>query len=126
MINSISTGLDWAKIAGVLWLIISIIATVYKQLHPYIQQKISNEKNTELRQTLELGDKLASVVVPEMAVMAGLSNADRKKEAIRFVTKELNNNGLKVSDDTVSSIVEKAYQEYKHITQGDNHKPVTK
>ncbi len=123
--NTISNGLDWAKVVSILWLMIAVIGTLYKQLHPYIQQKISNEKNTQLKQTLEAADNLAAVVVPEMAVMAGLSKADRKKEAIRFVSDKLTQNGVKVSQETLSAIVEKAYQEYKHLTKGDNHSTTT-
>lgn len=85
MVKEISSGFNWAQIAGVLWLIAAVIGTIYKQLHPLITTKINSEKNGQVKQALQLADQLAAVIVPEMAVMAGLSKAERKKEAIRFL-----------------------------------------
>jgi imidazole glycerol phosphate synthase subunit HisF len=123
LIEEITHGLNWAQITGVLWLIVAVIGTIYKQLHPLITTKINSEKNTQVKQGLQLADQLAAVIVPEMAVMAGLSKSDRKKEALRFLADKLSANGFKVSEETLTATIEKAYQEYKHVTQGDNHLP---
>ncbi|EEI72648.1 putative phage holin, LL-H family [Lentilactobacillus hilgardii ATCC 27305] len=123
LVKEISSGFNWAQAAGVLWLIAAVIGTIYKQLHPLITTKINSEKNGQVKQALQLADQLAAVIVPEMAVMAGLSKAERKKEAIRFLSDKLMANGFKISQETLSATIEKAYQEYKHVTQGDNHLP---
>lgn len=71
---------------------------------------------------METGLKIANAVVPEMAVMAGLSNADRKKEAIRFVNAQLQAKGINLDASLIEGLVEQAYQYYKHSLKGDVHK----
>lgn len=72
---------------------------------------------------LDLGDKLASVAVPALAVMSALSKTDRGKEARKYVDGQLQAHGFHFSTETVAGLVEKAYQDYK-ASGGDNHEPV--
>uniref|UniRef100_UPI00403F3171 hypothetical protein n=1 Tax=Lentilactobacillus hilgardii TaxID=1588 RepID=UPI00403F3171 len=90
-----------------------------------MQKKIATEKNVHSQQALELGLKLANVIVPELAVLAALSKSDRKKEAMRFVNDQLKANGFDLDYQVIAGLVEKAYQAYK-TTGADNHfAPVT-
>ncbi|GAY74304.1 hypothetical protein [Lentilactobacillus kosonis] len=86
--------------------------------------KIKTEKNTHVKQGLEIGEKLADTIVPEMAVMVGLSKSDRRNEAIKFVNQNLSDQGFDFDIQTLTGLVEKAYQSYKQ-TGADNHEPKT-
>lgn len=108
------------KTTGVVAFFVAIIPAVYKFINPYFQKKIATEKNIHAQQALELGLKLANVIVPELAVLAALSKSDRKKEAMRFVNDQLKANGFDLDYQVIAGLVEKAYQAYK-VTGGDNH-----
>ncbi|RRG03977.1 MAG: hypothetical protein DUD34_03575 [Lactobacillus sp.] len=113
------------KATGVVAFFVAVIPVVYKLINPYLQKKIATEKNVHAQQALELGLKLANVIVPELAVLAALSKSDRKKEAMRFVNDQLKANGLDLDYQVIAGLVEKAYQAYK-ATAADNHfAPVT-
>ncbi|WP_407886071.1 hypothetical protein [Levilactobacillus sp. N40-8-2] len=120
--NNVNDVFSWLQSTGVVAFLIVVIPAVYKLAKPLLDKKIATEKNVHLKQSLEVGEKLADAVVPEMAVMAGLSKTDRKKEAIRFVSSRLTAKGLDVDPMIVSSLVEKSYQAYK-VVGGDNHAP---
>ena len=74
-------------------------------------------------QALIIGLNFANMIVPEIAVLTGLSLSDRKQEAMRFVNAQLTANGFDLDAQTISWLVEKAYQAYK-VAGGDNHAPV--
>lgn len=111
------------KATGVVAFFVAVIPVVYKLINPYLQKKIATEKNVHAQQALELGLKLANVIVPELAVLAALSKSDRKKEAMRFVNDQLKDNGFDLDYQVIAGLVEKAYQAYKQ-TGGDNHAPI--
>ncbi|MCT3397868.1 hypothetical protein EFP86_16060, partial [Lentilactobacillus hilgardii] len=67
------------KATGVVAFFVAVIPVVYKLINPYLKKKIATEKNVHVQQALELGLKLANVIVPELAVLAALSKSDRKK-----------------------------------------------
>jgi len=83
----------------------------------------TNASSERASQALNLGLKLADTVVPELAVIVGLSKTDRKKEAIRYVNTNLSKLGFDINSETAAGLVEKAYQTYK-VSGGDNHAPV--
>lgn len=120
--NNITDVFSWLHSTGVVAFLIVVIPAVYKLTKPIMAKKVATEKNTHIKQVLEIGSKLADAVVPEMAVMAGLSKTDRKKEAIRFVGDQLAAKGFDVDSSIVSSLVEQSYQAYK-VAGGDNHAP---
>lgn len=120
--NNVSDVFSWLQSTGIVAFLIVVIPAAYKLIKPILDKKIATEKNIHIKQSLEVGEKLANAVVPEMAVMAGLSKTDRKKEAIRFVGSQLTAKGFDVDPTIVSSLVEKAYQAYK-VAGGDNHAP---
>lgn len=120
--NNITDVFSWLHSTGVVAFLIVVIPAVYKLTKPVMAKKIATEKNIHIKQALEIGSKLADAVVPEMAVMAGLSKTDRKKEAIRFVGVQLAAKGFDVDSSVVSSLVEQSYQAYK-VAGGDNHAP---
>lgn len=124
MFSNITDVFNWLSNAGVLAFLAVLIPAVYKLLKPLLTRKVQTEKNVHAQQALELGLKLANVIVPEMAVMAGLSKSDRKQEAIRFVNAQLTANGFGLDAQTISGLVEKAYQAYK-VSGGDNHAPIS-
>jgi hypothetical protein len=125
MFKEITDVFNWLNNAGVFAFLLVLIPTVYKLVKPLLTRKVQTEKNTHVKQGLEVGLNLANTIVPEMAVMAGLSKSDRKKEAIRFVNTQLKANGFNLDVQTISGLVEKAYQAYK-AAGGDNHfAPVT-
>lgn len=123
MFSNITDVFNWLSNAGVLAFLAVLIPAVYKLLKPLLTRKVQTEKNSHVKQGLEVGLNLANMIVPEMAVMAGLSKSDRKKEAIRFVNDQLTANGFDLDIQTISGLVEKAYQAYK-VAGGDNHAPV--
>lgn len=112
------------KATGMVAFLVAIIPVIYKYASPLLQKKIATEKNVQAQQALELGLRFANVIVPEMAVIAGLSKSDRKKEAMRFVNAQLTANGFDLDVQTISGFVEKAYQAYK-VAGGDNHAPIS-
>ncbi|WNN66808.1 hypothetical protein RIN67_12845 (plasmid) [Levilactobacillus namurensis] len=123
MFKDITDMFNWLNNAGVFAFLMVLIPAVYKLVKPLLTRKVQTEKNTHVKQGLEVGLNLANTIVPEMAVMAGLSLSDRKKEAIRFVNAQLTANGFNLDIQTISGLVEKAYQAYK-VAGGDNHAPV--
>lgn len=123
MFKEITDVFNWLSNAGVFAFLMVLIPAVYKLAKPLLTRKVQTEKNTHVKQGLEFGLNLANTIVPEMAVMAGLSLSDRKKEAIRFVNSQLTANGFDLDIQTISGLVEKAYQAYK-MAGGDNHAPV--
>ncbi|WP_334427256.1 MULTISPECIES: hypothetical protein [unclassified Levilactobacillus] len=120
--NNVNDAFSWLQSTGIVAFLIVVIPAVYKLAKPIMAKKIATEKNAHIKQALEIGSKLADAVVPEMAVMAGLSKTDRKKEAIRFVGTQLTAKGFDVDPSVVSSLVEQSYQAYK-AAGGDNHEP---
>lgn len=124
MLKEVTDGFNWLNNAGVFAFLMVLIPAVYKLVKPILAHKVQTEKNTHVKQTLEVGLNLANAIVPEMAVMAGLSLSDRKKEAIRFVNAQLTANGFDLDVQTISGLVEKAYQAYK-LAGGDNHAPIS-
>ncbi|MBS0978662.1 hypothetical protein [Levilactobacillus brevis] len=123
MFKEITDVFNWLKNAGVFAFLVVLIPAVYKLVKPLLTRKVQTEKNTHVKQALEVGLNFANTIVPEMAVMAGLSLSDRKKEAIRFVNAQLTANGFDLDAEVISGLVEKAYQAYK-VAGGDNHAPV--
>lgn len=123
MFKEITDVFNWLNNAGVFAFLLVLIPAVYKLVKPILAHKVQTEKNTHVKQGLEVGLNLANTIVPEMAVMAGLSKSDRKKEAIRFVNDQLTANGFNLDVQTISGLVEKAYQAYK-VAGGDNHAPI--
>ncbi|WP_251947556.1 hypothetical protein [Levilactobacillus brevis] len=123
MFKEITDVFAWLSNAGVFAFPAVLIPAVYKLVKPILAHKVQTEKNTHVKQALEVGLNLANTIVPEMAVMAGLSLSERKKEAMRFVNAQLTANGFDLDIQTISGLVEKAYQAYK-VAGGDNHAPV--
>lgn len=124
MLKEVTDVFNWLSNAGVFAFLLVLIPTVYKLVKPLLTRKVQTEKNVHVKQGLEVGLNLANTIVPEMAVMAGLSLSDRKKEAIRFVNAQLTANGFDLDVQTISGLVEKAYQAYK-VAGGDNHDPIS-
>lgn len=124
MFKEITDVFNWLNNVGVFAFLMVLIPAVYKLLKPLLTRKVQTEKNTHVKQGLEVGLNLANTIVPELAVMAGLSLSDRKKKAIRFVNYELTANGFDLDVQTISGLVEKAYQAYK-VSGGDNHAPIS-
>lgn len=124
MFKEITDVFNWLSNAGVFAFLLVLIPAVYKLLKPILAHKVQTENNAHVKQGLEVGLNLANTIVPEMAVMAGLSLSDRKKEAIRFVNAQLTANGFDLDIQTISGLVEKAYQAYK-VAGGDNHAPIS-
>mgnify|MGYP004703138135 CR=1 FL=1 len=75
-------------------------------------------------QALIIGLNFANMIVPEIAVLTGLSLSDRKQEAMRFVNAQLTANGFDLDAQTIAGLVEKAHQAYK-AASGDNHAPIS-
>lgn len=123
MFKEITDVFNWLNNVGVFAFLLVLIPAVYKLVKPVLTHKVQTEKNVHVKQGLEVGLNLANTIVPEMAVMAGLSLSDRKKEASRFVNAQLTANGFDLDAQTISGLVEKAYQAYK-VVGGDNHAPV--
>lgn len=123
MFKDITDMFNWLNNAGVFAFLMVLIPAVYKLVKPVLAQKVQTEKNVHVKQGLEVGLNLANTFVPEMAVMAGLSRSNRKKKAIRSVNAQLTANGFDLDIQTISGLVEKAYQAYK-VAGGDNHAPV--
>ncbi|KID44301.1 hypothetical protein LbDm2_0766 [Levilactobacillus brevis] len=122
MFKEITDVFNWLNNAGVFAFLVVLIPAVYKLVKPVLTHKVQTEKNVHVKQGLEVGLNLANTIVPEMAVMAGLSKSDRKKEAMRFVNAQLTANGFDLDAEVISGLVEKAYQAYK-VAGGDNHAP---
>lgn len=123
MLKEIATFFNSSQATALVAFFVTVIVAGFKLVKPYIQHKIDTEKNVHTKQALELGLSFANVIVPEMAVMQGLSKSDRKKEGIRFVNNQLKKNGWDLDFQTISGLVEKAYQAYK-LTGADNHTPI--
>ncbi|GEO70554.1 hypothetical protein [Levilactobacillus acidifarinae] len=85
-------------------------------------QKV-NASSVDTSKGLELGHELADIAVPTMAVLSALSKTDRGKEAERYVNIELKKRGFDFDAQTITGLVEKAYQAYK-VSGGDNHAPL--
>lgn len=113
---------NFSNLSSVVVFLLVTIPALYKLIKPLIEAKVTTEKNTHIKQHMEAGLKIANAIVPEMAVMAGLSNADRKKEAIRFVNAQLQAKGINLDASLIEGLVEQAYQYYKHSLKGDVHK----
>ena len=116
---------NFSNLSSVVVFLLVTIPALYKLIKPLIEEKVTTEKNAHIKQHMETGLKIANAVVPEMAVMAGLSNADRKKEAIRFVNAQLQAKGINLDASLIEGLVEQAYQYYKHTLKGDVHKVAT-
>ena len=122
MFKEITDVFNWLSNAGVFAFLAVLIPAVYKLVKPLLTRKVQTEKNVHVKQGLEVGLNLANIIVPEMAVMAGLSKSGKKKESMRFVNAQLTDDGFDLNVQTISGLVEKAYQAYK-ISGGDNHVP---
>ena len=116
---------NFSNLSSVVVFLLVTIPALYKLVKPLIEAKVATEKNAHIKQYMETGLKIANAVVPEMAVMAGLSNADRKKESIRFVDAQLQAKGINLDASLIEGLVEQAYQYYKHTLKGDVHKVTT-
>lgn len=116
---------NFSNLSSVVVFLLATIPALYKLIKPLIEAKVTTEKNVHIKQHMEAGLKIANAVVPEMAVMAGLSNADRKKEAIRFVNAQLQAKGINLDASLIEGLVEQAYQYYKHTLKGDVRKVAT-
>lgn len=116
---------NFSDLSGVIVFLLVTIPALYKLIKPLIEAKIATEKNTNVKQHMEAGLKIANAIVPEMAVMAGLSDSDRKKEAIRFVNAQLQAKGINLDVSLIAGLVEQAYQYYKNTLKGDVHKTPT-
>lgn len=75
-------------------------------------QKVNVSSDDALK-VLDLGSKLASTVVSELAVNPNLTKQERKSAGIKQVLSNLGDLGLKLDTKTVSGLVERAYQLYK-------------
>lgn len=122
MLNELLKSFNSLQAAGAVAFFVSIIVALFKFIKPLWEKKITTEKNTHVKQELELGLKFANAIVPEMAVLEALSKSDRKKEAMRFVNEQLQKNGFALDYQTISALIEQSYQAYKG-TKGDNHAP---
>ena len=94
---------------------------IYYLLYPLVSSKLKLIKNQQIREAFKITNDLANLIVPELAVMSNLSNAERKKEAIDFVTRKLADRGVNLSPTIISATVEMAYQMYKNVIKGDCH-----
>ncbi|MCF7522781.1 hypothetical protein L3X07_04280 [Levilactobacillus brevis] len=65
--------------------------------------------------------KLADHFAALIAVMSHIGKAERKTEAIHFVTVRLNHQGVTLPQPVISAAVEKTYQLYKHLVTDDQH-----
>lgn len=83
----------------------------------------TNASSVDVSKGLDLGHKLADIAVPTMAVLSALSKTDRGKEAERYVNVQLKKHGFDFDAQTITGLVEKAYQAYK-VSGGDNHEPL--
>lgn len=114
MWSEITSWLHWSNATEITTFLITALIAVYEIIHPLIKVKIKNEKNQEKIQTLKIADDLASTIVPELEVMVSLPKSERKKEAIKFITKRLSMLELSLTEETIAAKVEKEYQSYKH------------
>lgn len=71
MFKEITDVFTWLNNAGVFAFLVVLISAVYKLVKPLLTRKAQTEKNTHVKQGLEVGLNLANTIVPEMAVMAG-------------------------------------------------------
>ncbi|MFC6253764.1 hypothetical protein ACFP1H_04110 [Secundilactobacillus hailunensis] len=110
--------------ASIVTLICTTIPAVYKLLHPFIAEKMATEKNRQVQQCLQIADNLAYSAVAAMANYAALSKSERKVQAVDYVLQHMAKTAGNISKDVVADKVELAYQEYKHVTLGDNHEAV--
>ncbi|MCT3559850.1 hypothetical protein EFR99_05535 [Lentilactobacillus buchneri] len=126
MYTQILNVLNSFKATGLVAFLIAVIPATYKLVKPLIEAKIKTEKNTHIKQGMELGLKLANAFVPVVASMPALSNSDRKKAVNQFIDSNLKKSGFDFKAETIEGLAEQAYQYYKHTLKGDNHKaPVT-
>lgn len=103
------------------FVLISVLLVIgYYLLQPLVITRIKMVKSQKLQSFLSSADKLAGMIVPELAVMSGLSNSDRKTEAIKFVTNNLNKEGIDLNSAAISAAVESAYQLYKSAIGSSN------
>lgn len=75
-------------------------------------QKV-NVSSESVQEALKLGQELASVAVPELAVNSDLTKEERKKAGIHQVLNGLAETGRHLDAKTVAGLVERAYQLYK-------------
>lgn len=120
--NNVNDVFSWLQSTGIVAFLIAVLPATYKLFKPLMAKKIATEKNTHVKQALEVGQSLADAIVPEMAIMVALSKSDRRTEAIRFVDTKLAERGLDLDLDTIAALVEKAYQAHK-VSGADNHAP---
>lgn len=112
-------------IASVLTFVLTLVPAIYALLRPLIKAKIATQKDERTKHDLEIADNYAAAIVAEMAVMAPLSNSDRKAEAVKYVVNAMQNLGKSISTGTAGAKVEAAYQNYKNNVGGDVHKATT-
>jgi len=101
--------------AAVVTFLMTVIPAVYKLLQPLVLIKIDSEKNRQLQQALKIADNLAASAVNEMSTMATMTPSERRDEAIKFVSNQLNQMDFQLAVDLISAKVEKAYQEMKSL-----------
>ncbi|WP_367377261.1 phage holin, LLH family [Levilactobacillus cerevisiae] len=110
-------------IASVLTFVLTVVPAIYALLRPLVKAKIATQKDERTKHDLEIADNYAAAIVAEMAVMAPLSNSDRKAEAVKYVVNAMQNLGKSISTETAGAKVEAAYQSYKS-NGGDVHKDI--
>ncbi len=94
MYTQILNILNSFKATGLVAFLIAVIPATYKLVKPLIEAKIKTEKNTHIKQGMELGLKLANAFVPVVASMPALSNSNRKKAVNQFVDSGLKSPAL--------------------------------
>lgn len=92
---------------------LTVIPAAYALLRPWIKARIAAQKDKRLKRDLEIADNFAQAIVAEMAVMSGMSNADRREAAVQFLINEMANLGKAISKENATAKVEAAYQNYK-------------
>lgn len=114
MLNTLTEWFQWLDSNGVIAFLGTTLFMFYKLFHPLTQAKLKEEKSSLTKRTLEIADDLAATIVPELAIMSTLSNEQRKEEAMKFVNRKLHLLDLRLTEETVSAKVEKAYQQFKN------------
>lgn len=118
MFIHISEWLKWADSTGLFALLATILVLIHKYLRPLILARIEKETNQVKLQTLKIVDDLAQAIIPELAILASLSNEDRKSAAIKFIQDKLEVLELSLTEETISAKVEEAYQQFKKTSKG--------
>lgn len=101
---------DLIKSVGLILGFFGLILNTNSDTYTASKLNVSSESVSE---ALKLGQELASVAVPELAVNSGLTKRERKNAGISQVSSKLNQLGHHLDLDTIAGLVERAYQLYK-------------